>query len=98
MTEKDVIYYRVWRKVIAKRVNHKGHYDDYLFKSGKWVRDEEHVIMDHLMGFDPTEPDDSPYRIGNTGILMEMDEISEEKAISSINHQILAVLKKEWKK
>lgn len=93
MGEKAVYYFRVWKKVIAKRVNHNGHYDDYLFKSGKWVRDEEHVIMDHLMGFDPSEPEDSPYRIGSTSVFMEIEEISEEEAISSINHQILSVLK-----
>ncbi len=82
MKKKNVIYFRVWGEVIAKHVKKtNGHYDNYIFKSGKWVRDEDYVIMDHLMG----EPEDSPYRIGSTSVSMEMDKISEEEAISSIN-------------
>ena len=42
--------------------------------------DEKHRIMDYLEGFDPSEPEDSPYRFGNTSVMMEIDEISEEKA------------------
>ena len=68
----------------GKRIKRGEHYDDYLFKSGKWVVDDEYVIPDHLIGFDPSEPEDSPYRIGSTSVMMEMEEISEEKAISSI--------------
>ena len=97
MEEKDVYYFRVWKSVIGKRVKRGEYYDDYLFKSGKWIVDDEYVIMDHLMGFDPTEPEDSPYRIGSTSVFMEMDEISEETAISLMNHQILSILKNEWK-
>ena len=89
MKEKNINYYLVWGKVVAKREKKDGIYEDYLFKSGKWVKDEEYVIMDHLMGFDPSEPEDSPYRIGSTSVLMEMDEISEETAVSLINQQIL---------
>ncbi len=37
--------------------------------------------MDHLVGYDPSEPEDSPYRFGSTDVLMEMDEISKEKAM-----------------
>ena len=97
MNEKDVYYFRIWNRVIAKRVKRDEYYDDYLFKSGKWVEDDEYVIPDHLIGFDPTEPEDSPYRIGSTSVFMEMEEISEAEAISSINYQILSILKENWK-
>ena len=37
--------------------------------------------MDHLMGYDPSEPPDSPYAIGSTDVLDEIEEISKAKAI-----------------
>ena len=47
------------------------------------------MVMDHLVGYDPSEPEDSPYRFGSMSILMEMDEISEEKAILMMNNSFL---------
>lgn len=97
MKEKSTIYYLVWGNVVGRREKKDGHYENFLFKSGRWVEDEDHVIMDHLMGFDPSEPEDSPYRIGNGSVLFEMEEISEGTAVSLINQQILQILKEEWK-
>ena len=97
MKEKSTIYYLVWGNVVGRREKKDGHYENFLFKSGRWVEDEGHVIMDHLMGFDPSEPEDSPYRIGNGSVLFEMEEISEGTAVSLINQQILQILKEEWK-
>ena len=45
--------------------------------------------MDYLVGFDSTEPIGSPYRFGCTSMLMEIEEISEKKAVSIMNQQIL---------
>ena len=41
--------------------------------------------------------EDTSYRFEDTGILLEMDEISEEQAISIFNQHILDVLKSKWK-
>ena len=39
------------------------------------------MIMDRLVGFDPYEPSDSPYGIGNTSVMDEIDEITYEEAM-----------------
>lgn len=41
--------------------------------------------------------EDSLHEFGSTGILPEMDGISEEQAISILNQQILDALKSKWK-
>jgi len=97
MKEKNITYYLIWEMTVAKRVKRETYYEDYLFREGKWFKDEGHVIMDHLVGYDASEPEDSPYRIGSTSVLMEMDEISEKEAVSVMNQQILALLKGKWR-
>ncbi len=97
MEEKKVVYYLLWERVVAKREKRKESYNDYLFKNARWVKDEENIIMNHLVGFDASEPEDSPYRYGSTSVLMEMDEISEKDAIFIMNRQILSFLKETWK-
>ncbi|MBQ5356411.1 MAG: hypothetical protein IIU08_11135, partial [Clostridia bacterium] len=47
----------------------------FLFQNAKWVPDENHVIMDLLVGFDPSEPEDSPYRFGS-GTVFDIDSCS----------------------
>ncbi|MBE5937800.1 MAG: hypothetical protein E7265_07195 [Lachnospiraceae bacterium] len=89
MKEKNVIYYLLRERTVAKREKSGEYYNDFLFKGGKWVEDEAGVIMDYLVGFDSTEPIGSPYRFGCTSMLMEIEEISEKKAVSIMNQQIL---------
>ena len=98
MSGKQVQYYLICGCIVAKREIHENTYTDLIFQNGKWAIDVDFVIADHLNGFDPSEPEDSPYRFGNTSILMEMDKISESKAIQLINDQIIAVLKEKWKR
>ena len=81
MKEKNIIYYLIRERILAKREQN----EDYILKNGEWVVDEKHRIMDYLEGFDPSEPEDSPYRFGNTSVMMEIDEISEEKAKEIMN-------------
>lgn len=97
MEEKKVVYYLIHDRVIAKSERGGEYSREYILRDGKWVDDSDHVIMDHLAGYDPSEPEDSPYRFGNTSVLMEMDEISLEQAIPIINQQILDALKNKWK-
>ena len=97
MEEKKTVYYLIHDRVIAKREKDGDYNRDYILREGKWVVDSDHVIMDHLAGYDPSEPEDSPYRFGSTSVLMEMDEISLEQATLIINQQILDTLKDKWK-
>ena len=95
MSEKSVHYFLIKGKTFGKQEKSAGHCDHYLFMSGRWVRDEDHVIMDHLMEFTPSEPEGSPYRICSTSVMPEMDEISEETAVSLIDRQTMDPLKEE---
>ena len=97
MKEKSVTYYLIRDRIVAKREEDEKRIEDYLFSDGKWVEDVNNVIMDHLMGHDPSEPEDSPYRFGSTSILMEMDEISEKDAMSLINQQVLDISERSGK-
>jgi len=95
---KKITYYLVCKRTVAKRKQCEGFYNDYIFKDGKWLPDNEHIIMDHLAEYAPSEPEDSPYRIGGTGILMEMEEISGQDAVEITNRQSISILKDLWKK
>ena len=78
-------YYLIYGRLIGKREQCEDRRcKEWLYKDGQWVPDKNYVIMDHLVGFDPSEPPDSPYRIGSTSVLMEMDEITESEALSMI--------------
>lgn len=78
-------YYLIYGWLVGKRERF-GKYEtkEWLFRDGRWVPDTEFEIMDHLMGYDPSEPPGSPYAIGSTDVLMEMEEISEEEALARI--------------
>jgi hypothetical protein len=58
----------------------------FLFDNGEWKADERNVILDHIMGFDPS--DDSFYGFGNAQIMDEMEEITEEQAIAFMNRDM----------
>ena len=73
--EKKTIYYLIRGRIIGKR-EWDSHFTDYLFKEGEWVPDRDCIILDHLMGYDPYEPPDSPYVIGNLDIMDKIEEIS----------------------
>ncbi|MCR4904054.1 MAG: hypothetical protein K6A23_14445, partial [Butyrivibrio sp.] len=75
----------------------KDAFSDYIFMNGKWMEDKDYIIQDHLVGYDSSEPDDSPYDIGNSSVVIEMKEISKEEAFEAMNNQILSLLKEQWK-
>ena len=74
--KKKTTYYLIWNRVLGKRTN-KG---DFIYIDGKWEPDKDSMIMDRLMGYNPTEPPGSPYAMYNSSIMDEIEEISEEKA------------------
>ena len=82
-------YYLIYDSILGKRECFEGYASkEWLFKDGEWVPDVGFVIMDHLMGYDPSEPPDSPYAIGSTDVLMEMDEITEAEALAIIEKEL----------
>lgn len=55
-------------------------YVPYLYKPGKgWVVDNDNILMDRVMGFDDSEPGNSPYKIGNSGTMDLVKEISQKE-------------------
>ena len=65
----------------------EGHGIYFLYQNGKWVPDMNNTVSDRIMGYDPYEDDDSPYKIGNTTIMDEIEEISEEEMNRRIRKQ-----------
>lgn len=86
MKEKNTTYYLIFKRIVGKREEAPKH-SDYLFEDGKWVPDKNCVIMDHLIGFDPHEPADSPYIFGNLSIMDQIEEISYEEAMERIREE-----------
>lgn len=94
MTEEQIVYYLINDRRLGKKEG-----DNYfLFQNAEWVKDEKSVIRDRLMGYDPFEPDDSPYRIGNTSIMDEIEEISFDQAKRITSDQTVEFLINKWKK
>ena len=77
MENGTIIYYRI---IPLNQIGRKTESDYELYRNGQWVQDEEHLISDRLIGYDPSEPLGSPYGIGNTEIMREIEEISPEEA------------------
>ena len=77
-------YYMILDTVLGKQ--EEGRY--YIFTNWRWYPDGDSLIMDRLVGYDPSEPPDSPYRFGNGSIMAQMDEISYERAKELIGEDI----------
>lgn len=56
----------------------------YDFDSQTWKKDENYIISDRLMGYDPGEPSGSPYGIGSTSEMEGLQRITYEKAMQMI--------------
>lgn len=74
----STVYYRI------KDLNMVGKEEDYvpyLYKPGKgWIVDRDNILMDRIMGYDETEHSKSPYKIGNSGMMNLVEQISEKEA------------------
>lgn len=75
-------YYLILNKQLGKEED--GKY--YLYTNGSWVPDTKSTILGRLMGFDPSEPADSPYAMGNMDIMDTIEPITEQQAIEFINN------------
>ena len=59
----------------------------YDFKSGEW-RPGGNELFNSRVGFDSSEPIDSPYRYGNSDCLKEIKVIAKEEAEAFISQKI----------
>ena len=77
MRNEGTTYYLICGRLVGRKTG----YDCFLFQEGEWQEDRGWVIMDRLMGYDPSEPPDSPDRFGSLSVLDEIEEISYETAM-----------------
>lgn len=81
-TNANTTYYLILNNQLGKEED--GKY--YLYTNGSWVPDTMSTILGRLMGFDPSEPADSPYAMGNMDIMDTIEPITEQQAIEFINN------------
>ena len=80
--EANTTYYLILNRQLGKEED--GKY--YLYTNGSWVSDTKSTILGRLMGFDPGEPADSPYTMGNMDIMDTIELIAEQQAREFINN------------
>ena len=96
MKEKEFNYYLMQdRGIVAKGV----YFDNWIFdfESRSWVKDTKYIISDALMGYDPGEPEGSPYGVGSTSEMDEIKHIDYKTAMQFISDTIVQNLIKKWK-
>ena len=81
-TNANTTYYLILNNKLGKEED--GKY--YLYTNGSWAPDTKSTILGRLMGFDPSEPADSPYAIGNMDIMDTIEPITEQQAREFINN------------
>ena len=74
-------WYLIDNHILGKTDGH----DCYIFNNGSWEEDTRCLIMDCLMGYDPTE--EGPYVLGNTEIMAQIHEITEMEAVAFMERQ-----------
>ncbi|MBQ6240035.1 MAG: hypothetical protein IJK56_06700 [Firmicutes bacterium] len=77
-------YYLIRNRIIGRKLfKAEDEYEYQIYVNGKWVPDDKSIILDHLFGFDPSEPAGSPYAMGNIGIMDRYYEtiLSDPKAV-----------------
>ena len=76
----NTTYYLILNRHLGKEED--GKY--YLYTNGNWVPDTKSTILGRLMGFNPSEPADSPYAMGNMDIMDTIEPITEQQALQFI--------------
>lgn len=57
----------------------------YIYdKRNGWIIDQFNVLTDRIVGYDGSEPKDSPYKIGNSDMMDSIREISKTEALKMI--------------
>ena len=96
MKETEFNYYLMQdRGIVARGV----YFDNWIFDfdSREWIKDTKCIISDALMGYDPGEPEGSPYGIGSTSEMDEIKHIDYKTAMQFISDTIVQNLINKWK-
>ena len=76
--KKVIGYYRIRNThQIAKKTGAMEYWEPNC--NGDWIPEKRHEFSDREIGYDPSEPIDSPYGIGCTDIMHELEKISFEE-------------------
>ena len=89
---KTTTYYLIKNRILGKKIEEEDRTAYYLFQNESWVPDERLQIFMYQVGYDPTEPVESPYGIGNSDILDQIEEISLYQAAEFIFRRHKAVI------
>ena len=68
----------------------------WIYYDFSWLKDTKSFVYDKLIGYDPSEPEDSPYGIGSTSVMDEIEQISYAEAMDIIAKQIIINLIHKW--
>lgn len=71
-------------------------YQNWIYRNGEWVKDTKSLVWDKLIGYDPGEPEGSPYGIGSISVMSEIKRISYEEAMDIIGERIIRELIQKW--
>ena len=86
----DCKYYLILKNRLMCHLNNK----TFEYINGKWESTSYNEILGRLIGFDPTEPKNSPYAMGNGDIMAEIEEITKEQVVEKYGTDIIDDLKK----
>ena len=63
--------------------------ESFEYKNNEWLKISNSEITDRLMGYDPNEPSDSPYVMGNTDIISSIKELTPEQVIEKYGKSVI---------
>lgn len=69
--------------------------ESFEYKNNEWIKINNSEIISRLIGYDPSEPSDSPYAIGNTDIMESIKELTLEQVIESFGKSVIDKIYKE---
>ncbi len=68
--------------------------ETFELKDNEWIKANNNEITDRLMGYDSSEPSDSPYDIGNIDIMSSIKELTLEETIEKYGEKTIRKIKK----
>ena len=88
--EKDCKFYLVENNRLFCTCNN----ETFELKNNEWIKANNNEITERLMGYDSSEPSDSPYAIGNTDIMSSIKELTLEETIEKYGEKTIRKIKK----
>ena len=67
--------------------------ESFEYINNEWLKISNSEITDRLMGYDSSEPSDSPYAIGNTDIMESIKELQLEQVIETFGKSVIDKIK-----